>query len=225
VKRHPPTRSPERLVPDEGPILLWPKPPGEERRGLLLEVNVCPFPGCPERHVIVDGFLVENLRRTGGRPGRAGGGGGGPEEGVPEWAFVVSVDVDEPGEVHVEKCENAMALRWFREALDAELRAALQRRFERQRAEHDAVLGGCAASADASGPSATRGGDGWSAVPIAPPGGLDAVLAGFERGIRSRELRSAPPGRGPARAPRTGRNKPCPCGSGRKYKRCCLGSA
>ncbi len=25
----------------------------------------------------------------------------------------------------------------------------------------------------------------------------------------------------PVRAPRTGRNEPCPCGSGRKYKRCC----
>jgi uncharacterized protein len=24
-------------------------------------------------------------------------------------------------------------------------------------------------------------------------------------------------------SPKTGRNDPCPCGSGRKYKRCCLG--
>ena len=27
------------------------------------------------------------------------------------------------------------------------------------------------------------------------------------------------------RGPRVGRNDPCPCGSGRKYKRCCLGRA
>lgn len=27
--------------------------------------------------------------------------------------------------------------------------------------------------------------------------------------------------RSPRRAPKTGRNDPCPCGSGRKYKRCC----
>ena len=34
-----------------------------------------------------------------------------------------------------------------------------------------------------------------------------------------------PPPR-PIRAePRTGRNTPCPCGSGRKYKKCCLGVA
>ena len=33
----------------------------------------------------------------------------------------------------------------------------------------------------------------------------------------------APQGRGPARrtGPKVGRNDPCPCGSGRKYKRCC----
>jgi hypothetical protein len=27
----------------------------------------------------------------------------------------------------------------------------------------------------------------------------------------------------PARSRKVGRNEPCPCGSGRKYKRCCLG--
>lgn len=32
--------------------------------------------------------------------------------------------------------------------------------------------------------------------------------------------RNAPPPATPAR-PRVGRNEPCPCGSGRKYKRCC----
>ena len=30
-----------------------------------------------------------------------------------------------------------------------------------------------------------------------------------------------PPGTGPARRTKVGRNDPCPCGSGRKYKRCC----
>ena len=28
----------------------------------------------------------------------------------------------------------------------------------------------------------------------------------------------------PAGAPKVGRNDPCPCGSGKKYKKCCLGS-
>jgi len=225
VSRHQPIRSPERLVPEEGPIQLWPNAPGEEKWGLLLEVNVCPFPGCPERHVIVDGYLVENLHRASLPPGRGGTEDGDEEESEPEWAFVASVDVDDPCEVHVEKCDDAVALRWFREALDAELRSALRRRFERERAGYDAVLrGGAATSQDATAFSVTGGRDGWSAVPIAP-GGLEAVLAGFERGMRSRELRSDPSRRGPARAPRVGRNEPCPCGSGRKYKRCCLGSA
>jgi uncharacterized protein YecA (UPF0149 family) len=26
-------------------------------------------------------------------------------------------------------------------------------------------------------------------------------------------------------APKTGRNDPCPCGSGKKFKKCCLGAA
>jgi uncharacterized protein len=34
------------------------------------------------------------------------------------------------------------------------------------------------------------------------------------------EARNAPPPATPAR-PRVGRNEPCPCGSGKKYKRCC----
>jgi uncharacterized protein len=29
-------------------------------------------------------------------------------------------------------------------------------------------------------------------------------------------------GAGPARRTRIGRNDPCPCGSGKKYKKCCL---
>lgn len=33
-----------------------------------------------------------------------------------------------------------------------------------------------------------------------------------------------PPGAGPAPAVKTGRNEPCPCGSGKKYKKCCLDS-
>jgi uncharacterized protein len=27
---------------------------------------------------------------------------------------------------------------------------------------------------------------------------------------------------GPARKAKIGRNEPCPCGSGKKYKKCCL---
>jgi len=39
--------------------------------------------------------------------------------------------------------------------------------------------------------------------------------------LRRRFRVSAAPPRAPRRASRVGRNQPCPCGSGRKYKRCC----
>ncbi|HNQ01449.1 MAG: SEC-C domain-containing protein [Syntrophobacterales bacterium] len=32
------------------------------------------------------------------------------------------------------------------------------------------------------------------------------------------------PEKSPAKKPETGRNDACPCGSGKKYKRCCLDS-
>ncbi len=41
--------------------------------------------------------------------------------------------------------------------------------------------------------------------------------------LRPRAQRFAPPPRPVAVAPRVGRNDPCPCGSGRKYKKCHLG--
>jgi len=34
-------------------------------------------------------------------------------------------------------------------------------------------------------------------------------------------LDAAKPSIGPRRATKVGRNDPCPCGSGRKYKKCC----
>ena len=134
-----PIRTRERLIPDVGPILLRPDPGGRERRGLLLDVNVCPFPGCPERHVLVDGFLIQNLD-----PSNLSSAPGGPcghewNQGEADWAFAASVDVD-AGEVHVEACDDPAALRWFMEALDGELRAALLGRFEAQRAAFDAAV-------------------------------------------------------------------------------------
>ena len=40
--------------------------------------------------------------------------------------------------------------------------------------------------------------------------------------LRRRTLTAAKPA---TSAPRVGRNDPCPCGSGKKYKRCCIGGA
>ncbi len=213
----------DRLIPEDGPILIWPDGTAEQRGALLLDVNVCPFPGCPERHVIVDGFLVRDVRHDAPEPARRTVGRT-LVESDPEWAFVVSVDVDPPGQVHVEKCRDGGALGRFTEALDEELRSALLRRFERQRAEFDTVLRTGAGPTVGSTVLGTLGGSGWSATPVAP-GQLEAVLAGFERARRAREVpRSGPPPRGLARPATVGRNDPCPCGSGLKYKRCCLGS-
>ena len=40
-------------------------------------------------------------------------------------------------------------------------------------------------------------------------------------GLDYRQTPSAPPPRQPARSEKIGRNQPCPCGSGKKYKKCC----
>lgn len=37
--------------------------------------------------------------------------------------------------------------------------------------------------------------------------------------------RHAPPARAGAGGPKVGRNDPCPCGSGQKFKRCCGGAS
>lgn len=70
--------------------------------------------------------------------------------------------------------------------------------------------------------------------PFAECGALDAALVGvagaeMPRGLIS-AARSGLPRRGvnvtvrPRPAAPVGRNDPCPCGSGRKFKRCCLPS-
>jgi uncharacterized protein len=40
--------------------------------------------------------------------------------------------------------------------------------------------------------------------------------------IKAQAEPEASPREIPPKAPRTGRNDPCPCGSGKKYKKCCL---
>src|SRR5262249_59879887 len=47
-----------------------------------------------------------------------------------------------------------------------------------------------------------------------------AVGSRWREASRYTEGSPAPSGRGPAM--KTGRNDPCPCGSGKKYKKCCL---
>jgi hypothetical protein len=52
---------------------------------------------------------------------------------------------------------------------------------------------------------------------------LTVVEDELERGLDRAEAAQRAPA--PPARPAVGRNQPCPCGSGRKYKRCCLGAA
>lgn len=52
---------------------------------------------------------------------------------------------------------------------------------------------------------------------------LTVVEDELERGLDRAEAARREPA--PSARPAVGRNQPCPCGSGRKYKRCCLGAA
>ena len=62
---------------------------------------------------------------------------------------------------------------------------------------------------------------------VSPPGPIAAQYAGFYNSLRTRLGRSDRPSL-PASflgvaGKKVGRNDPCPCGSGKKYKKCCLG--
>jgi hypothetical protein len=207
----------DRQVSDDGAlVLLWRKERERRHEGLLLVVGVCPFPGCPARHALVEGYLVgDNLRAVTHDAGklrleyRAGRGK------VAGRAFGVSVGIDD-GLVEVaDPVWSRRAVAWLEDALDPALREVLRRRFETARAAVDAVLGeGWEDRPRTEGP-------GWSTSDV-PDHALEAVLAGLERGLSAQD---GAPRLGPLRAPRPGRNDPCPCGSGRKYKRCCLGAA
>lgn len=208
-----------RHIPEDGTIMLWREREGDSAERLLLKVRVCPFPGCPDRHVLVDGFRMDgtvpaewqttDLLSARGQRGPA-----------PRLAFAASVDLDSE-EVSPERASDRASLKWFEKAVieDDELREALRIRFERGRAVCDQVLLGDAkdgtAGGDVTTPSSSDGG--WTTRAISPDK-LMAVLAAFPSGIRGGESMQ------PMREPRIGRNDPCHCGSGKKYKRCCLGS-
>jgi hypothetical protein len=55
---------------------------------------------------------------------------------------------------------------------------------------------------------------------------LDEHMSAFLRAVEQGELAGTAPARRPApfvhRAEKTGRNDPCPCGSGKKFKQCCM---
>ncbi len=123
-------------------------------------------------------------------------------------AFFMSLGLDD-GAMEPQEGSRAdpSALAWFRAELDTELRAVLLARFEGERRliRERGSAEGIARAVPAVPARGTRG------------AGETAMSASMARLPEStpRPL-NAPP-------VRPGRNDPCPCGSGRKYKRCCLG--
>jgi hypothetical protein len=218
-------------VADDGPIILWRDDEiGLGREGLVLTAGVCPIPGCPVRHMMVDGFRVddslqeasldEGRLRTDHRPG-------GRE---PTWAFAVSIGLEDGTVEAVEEAAEPGALAWLRRALDARLLGVLRERFERDRARVDAGL----AVASGTGfipPLGTAAPTRYLMTFELPSPGrrpsskayaLPAGVPMSAMGGLGREVDLRRPAR---RADRLGRNDLCPCGSGKKYKRCCLGTA
>jgi len=50
----------------------------------------------------------------------------------------------------------------------------------------------------------------------------DATLDEMTKGMATAVIGASNPKSRPQAQPKTGRNEPCPCGSGIKYKKCCL---
>jgi hypothetical protein len=130
-----------QLPEDPHLLLLWRTGAPHRREGLLLVVSVCPFPGCPVRHVLVDGFLVpDTLRRVTFDAGELRFDPPGAARAErPGRVFGTSIGLDD-GEVEVvDPVWSRRAVAWLEEALDAELLAALERQFRGMRERMDAA--------------------------------------------------------------------------------------
>ena len=69
-----------------------------------------------------------------------------------------------------------------------------------------------------------RGGQTGSGLPIQGPAGMAAPMGGAQGGMPQAQKippRQQKPVTFRREAPKVGRNDPCPCGSGKKYKNCC----
>jgi hypothetical protein len=181
-----------------GPMLLWRDGAGGRREGLLLNTDVCENPRCTERHLgvhalwVEEGLVSASLSRSAITTKSRPG-----SNEVARRAFFVSLALDD-GSIEPQEGQyraDPEALAWFKAELDTELRAVLLARFEGERRRIQERASSEVATAHPAS-------DSWppsSAGPLTPL--------------------PAPP-RSPGGNP--GRNDPCPCGSGLKYKRCCL---
>lgn len=183
----------------EGPMLLWRDKAGGGREGLLLTVDVCSNPACTDRHAIVDAHVVEDtLISAKASPGKlVTKNRPGPGPGTRR-VFFGSVGLDD-GQLELrDAAPNPEAVAWFKAELDTELRAVLLARFEGTRRRRREAEAAPVKKAEAP--------------PMMPP---PAPATPAPAAAPSRPPYPGPPGR-------PGRNDPCPCGSGLKYKRCCL---
>ena len=194
----------------DGAQLLWRDKAGGGREGLLITCAVCPDPSCTKRHVLLSARWVEDrlisakLLRTKlvlrSRPGT----GDATRPG-----FYASVSVDDGTVELKDGTADPAALAWFKGELDAELRAVLLARFEGERRRVRER------TAEESAGEA----------PLAPPASSSQRSAEILRSNAVAVLPAPAPSQLGAAGGRPGRNDPCPCGSGLKYKRCCLSRA
>jgi hypothetical protein len=186
----------------EGPMLLWRDKCGGGREGLLLTVDVCTNPACTDRHAIVDVHVVDDtLISAKVSPGKLVTRSRPGPTPATRSGFYGSVGLDD-GQLELrDAAPDPEAVAWFRAELDPELRAVLLARFEgarRRRREAEAAV---------------------AKSPEAPPKmPAPAPVTPAPAAASGGPLHPSHPGR-------PGRNDPCPCGSGLKYKRCCLARA
>lgn len=161
-----------QLVPD-GPAVLWRDGEAGRRDGLLVVLQPCPFPDCPDRHVDLILYRLDDAAvelevepleaRAIARDGAI--------RGLDPF-FTASVELDDDRlEADADAPPDVVA--WLDREIHGALMPGLREQFRRARARTEAIFG------------------------TFPP--------------RAREP--------------VGRNERCPCGSGRKYERCCLGAA
>lgn len=130
----------DRQLDPDGPALLWRDREGGRRDGLMIVTWVCPFPGCPDRHVEVAAYRLD--------------GTAGPVEldEVGVWtvehdglieelepAFTAAIALDD-AQLEPDPFAPPDLVDWLRRELDPELVALFRGRFERARARTAALF-------------------------------------------------------------------------------------
>jgi hypothetical protein len=186
-----------------------------DERSVLVEEFFCPMPRCDCREAVVSftRLFDDGTMRAFAVPPPAGR--------PPEQLGEVSVPFDGDGfhfqvpegprREELESAWHDYVARWPR------YRRRLFGRYQRLRAGAAADLRECAATVAVAKATAAR--TAGRAVGAASAGASGSGFGGAFGPGPARALLVEPMQRGDAKV---GRNAPCPCGSGRKYKKCCL---